>query len=191
MREAGRGPAGGFILAGGGSTRMGRDKALLEYDGKTLLEFVAAAVRSATGNVIIVADPARYRTFGFPVVPDERPGCGPLGGIVTALSVSDYDWNLIAACDMPGIDSPFLEMLIREARGAPPGTRCVVPVGPGGPEPLCALYHREALPTMRQALGRNILKMRRVLAELESLPVTVADAARFRNINTPEDWTGR
>ena len=189
MREARGGPAGGFVLAGGGSTRMGRDKALLEHHGRTLLEHVAAQVRGAAGNVRIIADPVRYQHLGFVVVPDERPGCGPLGGIVTALSISNHPWNLVVACDMPEIGAPFLATLVREAAGARSGIECVVPTHPGGPEPLCAMYHRGALPKLRDALDRNILKMRAVVALLEAQPIAVA--VRFRNINTPEDWAER
>lgn len=191
MREAGCWLAGGFVLAGGGSTRMGRDKALLDYNGRTLLEHVAAQVRAAAGNVTVIADPARYQRLGLVVVADQRPACGPLGGIVTALSISSHDWNLIVACDMPGTDASFLEMLIRVALRAPARVDCVLPEGPGGPEPLCAVYHRDALARLRDALDRNILKMRTVVASLEAQSLAVADAGRFRNMNTPEDWAQR
>jgi molybdopterin-guanine dinucleotide biosynthesis protein A len=181
--------AGGFVLAGGRSSRMGRDKALLPVRGRTLLEHMAEQVRAAAGSVTIVADPARYARFEFPSVADERPGCGPLGGIVTALAVSTQPWNLIVACDMPDVDAAFLAGLLDQAFALRDPCDCLVPLGPSGPEPLCAVYQRGAMPKLRTALDRNILKMRAVLAVLETRLVAVADPRRFRNINTPEDWT--
>jgi molybdenum cofactor guanylyltransferase len=116
------------------------------------------------------------------------PGCGPLGGIVTALEVTSSPWNLITACDMPRLDSDFLAGLLRTAAALPAGFDCLVPMGPAGPEPLCAVYHRQALPELRAALERNMLKMRRVLDSLKVQYHSVPDKDRFLNINTPTDW---
>ena len=182
-------PAGGFVLAGGRSSRMGTDKALLPVRGRTMLEHMAAQVLAAAGNVTIIADPARYSRFGLPVVADQRQGCGPLGGIVTALGVSEQPWNLITACDMPDLDAPFLIGLLDQAFGLRDPCDCVAPLGPAGLEPLCAVYHRDAMPKLRAALDRKILKMRTVIASLETHLVAVADPRRFRNVNTPGDWT--
>ena len=72
----------GFVLAGGLSSRMGRDKALLPYRGKTLVEHVAETVSEALPEssrpVAIIGDPGRYGNLGYPVHPDSVPGCGPL-----------------------------------------------------------------------------------------------------------------
>jgi len=190
MRADGCVSAAGFVLAGGRSTRMGSDKALLPMGGRTLLEHIAAEVEGAAGNVTIIADPALYSRFGWAVVADLRPGCGPLGGIVTALEVSNRSWNVIAACDMPAIDTEFLNHLLLTAAMAPKGCECLAPLGPSGPEPLCAVYHGSALAKLRAALDGNILKMRYVLESLETRYVPVPDLRRFRNINTPGDWRG-
>jgi molybdenum cofactor guanylyltransferase len=177
----------GFVLAGGRSSRMGLDKALLGTPGNTLLERAASAVRDATGDVTIIGDPARYAHLGFAVVPDIRPGLGPLGGIITGLSITEKRWNLFVACDMPGVDSAFLEWLLSQADRSSP-LDCVVPVSAFGPEPLCAVYHARTLAAMQQALHRNILRMRTVVGSLQAKLVAVPDHDRFRNINTPEDW---
>src|ERR1700737_2946897 len=95
----------GFVLAGGASSRMGRDKALLAYRETTLVEYVARVVREAVGSVTLIGDPDRYRELGHKVYRDKVSGCGPLGGTHTALSVSATDWNLVVACDMPGISA--------------------------------------------------------------------------------------
>jgi molybdopterin-guanine dinucleotide biosynthesis protein A len=180
--------AAGFVLAGGRSTRMGTDKAVLVCGGRTLLERAASAVLEALGNVMIIADPVRYAHFGFPVIADDRPGCGPLGGVVTALRHSRQNWNIVVACDMPNLSGQAVKWLLEQAAAAGPGPDCVVPLSLSGPEPLCAAYHVKALTKLQDALDRNILKMRRVLEMLDTRLVCGRDSRTFVNINTPEDW---
>ena len=176
----------GFVLAGGASSRMGRDKALLAYRETSLIQHVAQAVLEAAGNVALVADPALYSAFGYPVYADKVPKCGPLGGVFTALSVSKTDWNLVVACDMPRISADALRKLI--APEAKPGSRCVMAVGPGGePEPLCAVYHRRCLPVLERAIRENRFKMRDLVAELET-ELRPIEAFALANVNTPGEW---
>jgi molybdopterin-guanine dinucleotide biosynthesis protein A len=174
------------VLAGGASSRMGRDKALLHYRETTLVQHVASAVREAAGNVALIGDPARYGAFGYPVYPDKVPKCGPLGGIFTALSASETGWNLIVACDMPGISAPALVRLMDPE--AKPGSNCVMAVGPDGePEPLCAVYHQRCLPVLERAIREKRFKMRDLVAELtaELRPI---EAFALANVNTPGEW---
>ena len=99
---------------------MGRNKALLPYHGRTLSETVAEMLWMIAGQATLVGasqDRAWVR-FGF--VSDLYPGEGPLGGILTALGHSSADWNLIAACDMPGLRADFLRQLWKPPRRATP-----------------------------------------------------------------------
>jgi molybdopterin-guanine dinucleotide biosynthesis protein A len=165
---------------------MGRDKALLAYREATLVEYVARAVREAIGSVALVGDPDRYGQLGHAVYRDKVPGCGPLGGIYTALSVSLTDWNLIVACDMPGISARALQRLIEPE--AEPGRNCVIGLGPSGkPEPLCAIYHRRCLPALDRAIREKRFKMRDLVAELEA-ELRPLEAAALANVNTPAEW---
>jgi molybdopterin-guanine dinucleotide biosynthesis protein A len=77
----------GFVLAGGRSSRMGRDKALLTIDGEALLTRVARQVAAVAGSVTVIGPPERYSHLSLEVVPDRTPGAGPLGGIDTALGL--------------------------------------------------------------------------------------------------------
>ncbi len=176
----------GFVLAGGASARMGRDKALLPYHGTTLVEHVARAVRDAAGNVALIGDPQRYESLGYPVYPDKLPGCGPLGGLYTALRLSTSDWNLVVACDMPGILAEVLLALLD--RAAASDRVCIVATGPAGqPEPLCAVYHRRCLPAVTRAIQDKRFKMLDLLHELEVESWDVNPSA-VANVNTPGEW---
>ncbi len=177
----------GFVLVGGSSSRMGRDKALLPYGGATLAEFVAARVEAAAGSAVLVGAAERYGHLNRPVIPDLVPGQGPLGGIQSALSATTADWNLIVACDLPRVEASYLRLLLEEAEAA--DADCLVPVSPGGrPEPLCAVYHRRALGAIARSVQQQV---RRVTAALDGLNVLWREeqnAAKFLNVNTPEDW---
>jgi molybdopterin-guanine dinucleotide biosynthesis protein A len=178
----------GFVLVGGNSSRMGRDKARLPFQGKTLVEHVAAVVAEAAGSVTLVGAPDRYASLGFPMLADKRTGAGPLAGIYTALAASPADWNLIVACDMPSISAPFLRSLIAAAQSS--DADCLLPAGPSGlPEPLCAVYHSRCLDVVGAALDRNVRKITDALAGLRIATWSTPESAWFRNVNTPEEWT--
>src|SRR5262249_14192059 len=138
--------------------RMGRDKALLPFRGGVLAGHVAATVAAAAGSAVLVGDPQKYGHLGYTVIPDRTAGVGPLGGIETALSYTDADWNLVVACDMPAVAAEFLRDLVDAAQRS--GADVLVPVGPSGRlEPLCAVYHRRAAAALRQALDRGVRKV--------------------------------
>jgi len=178
--------ASGFVLAGGASRRMGRDKALLPYGGRTLVEHVAKTVSEAVGFVTVIGDPDRLPHLGVPVVPDELPGCGPASGIYTALRITQTEWNVLVACDMPAVTADILRELLRRAETTE--RKCVAAVGPyGQPEPLCAAYHRRCLPALTRAIRDKQLRMRDFVKEIGAVWVSVDNAA-LANVNTPAEW---
>ena len=175
------------MLAGGKSSRMGRDKALLPFRGGALAGHVAAAVAAAAGCVTLIGDPQKYGHLGYPAMPDRSPGVGPLGGIESALSYTEADWNLVVACDMPGISVEFLRGLLDAAERLE--AAALVPLGPSGRlEPLSAVYHRRCLEPVRRALDTGVRKITDVLAGLDVARWSVDDDGVFENLNTPEEW---
>lgn len=175
------------MLAGGESSRMGRDKALLPFRGGALVGHVAATVAAAAGSVTLIGDPQKYGHLGYSVLPDRSPGAGPVGGIESALSYTAAGWNLVLACDMPAISTEFLRGLLDAAERL--NADALVPAGPSGRlEPLSAVYHRRCLATLRRALEAGVRKVTEALAGLEVALWTVDDAACFENLNTPEEW---
>jgi molybdopterin-guanine dinucleotide biosynthesis protein A len=181
------GSRAGFVLTGGRSSRMGRDKAALPWGGATLVEYVAACVRAAASQVTLVGAPERYAHLGLPAIADRYQDCGPLGGICTALESTGADWNLIVACDMPGVTADFLSGLFEAAETA--DVDCLIPES-DGLHPLCAVYHRRAGPVAKRQILSKSFKMHDFVASLQALTLP-APAASVENINTPQDWTSR
>jgi molybdenum cofactor guanylyltransferase len=165
---------------------MGRDKALLPWGGSTLAEAVAREVAGAAGSATLVGK-VGPGIGALDAIPDLYPGEGPLGGILTALDHTRSDWNLVVACDMPRVDSPFLRRLIDAANQS--GACALLPRGPSGlSEPLCAVYHRRAREPLETRFASGERKITRALAGVEVAWLDVADVTVFQNLNTPEDW---
>jgi molybdopterin-guanine dinucleotide biosynthesis protein A len=185
-KPRGRSRHAGFVLAGGRSSRMGLDKALLEVEGATLIERIAGQVRRAAGSATIIGPAERYSHLGFPVVADLVEGLGPLGGLYTALSATRADWNLIVACDLPEVSAELLADLLEAAERC--GRRALVPSSRAGLEPLCAVYHRSLLREVVRAINHKALKMQDFVSEIGAAMWPAPEGAWFRNVNTPADW---
>ncbi|HVO96947.1 MAG TPA: molybdenum cofactor guanylyltransferase [Bryobacteraceae bacterium] len=179
----------GFVLAGGASRRMGRDKAFLPMDGATLIETVAARVRGAAGSATIIGPMEKYSDLGFPVLPDAVENCGPLGGLYTALLNTRAEWNLIVACDMPEVTEEFLRILIDAAQAS--GADCLAPETSGRTDPLCAVYHARVLAAAESAINRKLLKMQDFVSTLQTSLWPVSDSRPLKNVNTPAEWSAR
>ena len=102
----------GYVLAGGRSSRMNQDKALLPFGGRPLALGIAERVKWVCGNVFLVGSRAKYSGLGFPVIEDIFADQGPLGGIHAALTHSRMPFSLIVGCDMPYLSTEFLELLV-------------------------------------------------------------------------------
>jgi molybdenum cofactor guanylyltransferase len=189
----------GFILAGGESSRMGVDKGLLEIAGVPMIVRAARLVESVVAApAVVVGMPEKYRALGLPAIADDWPGCGPLGGIATALRASEADWNLIVACDLPYLTREWLEYLLQRARDS--GDEALVAMNltaanRRGAEPLCAMYHKGSESAIRRALERGVRKVTDGLAELRVEMIEPAkwkgfdsDGFLFKNVNTPADY---
>jgi molybdopterin-guanine dinucleotide biosynthesis protein A len=183
----------GFVLAGGRSSRMGREKALLEIGGVPLIFRTARLVESVAGSATVIGETEGIRALGLRCVPDEWPGAGPLGGIATALRVSAAPWSLVVACDLPYLTRAWLEYLV--GRALESEADAVIAMNDGGAEPLCAAYRKSANATMRAAVSEGNLKVRSFLETLRGEVIEPeewkrfdSDGYLFKNMNTPEDY---
>lgn len=183
----------GFILAGGESTRMGRNKAALELDGVPMLLRTARLVESVAGAPSVIGNLNGADSCGLATIADEWPGAGPLGGIATALAASKAPWNLIVACDLPYLTKPWLEFLVQRALASPGDA--VMPTNTRGAEPLCAMYSRRCEQAVRAALASGIRKvtdgLKETLVELIDpfeWKAFDSEGLLFKNMNSPEDY---
>lgn len=179
--------AGGFVLTGGQSARMGRDKALLPLHGRTLVEYVAGEVKDACGSVALVGAPERYQQLGLPCLPERYPLCGPLSGLEAALRLGGYDWSLVVACDMPGLSRDWLRSLV-DRTAETRGLAVVAVDAEARLEPLCAVYHASLLSPIEKALTEGRYSVRRLLQEIEIERVATPQPELVGNVNTHEEW---
>ncbi len=181
-----------FILAGGRSTRMGSDKALLSLGGQTLLERALQTAGTVAKTVFIAGPRERYGRYGE-VVEDVIRDCGPLGGIHAALCVTKTDLNLMLSVDTPLMSSDFLAWLLEQARAS--RELVVVPEALGGLQPLAAVYRRALRAVAEQALKSGDYKIdhlfrlapTRYISEAEIVAAGFSLAV-FRNVNTFEEY---
>lgn len=186
---------GAAILTGGRSVRMGgRNKALLEVGGESILARTLAALAPLFEDIIIIGGTAEtYRSFGRECHADIFPGLGSLGGIHAALVHSRTAKTFCIACDMPFIRSGIVSCLINRAGG---DWEAVVPRLAVGLEPLCAVYDRSLREPITKQLERGERRIRSVF-EGEGRKILYIDEAElithdpelasFVNINTPGD----
>lgn len=174
------------ILAGGKSSRLGRDKALVEIGGKPLIECIRDRLKPNFTELLISAnDPEKYAFLGEKIVPDSILNSGPLGGIEACLESASHDRVVFVPCDVPDFDLPLLRRMLADVEGFDG----VVPVTSEGMyEPLFAVYRRSVLPLVRESLDSG---RKRVIGFYESCrmkQVHLRDDCRLRNLNTPEDF---
>ena len=193
-----------LILAGGHSTRMGRDKAWLILDGQPLAERVARRVLPLADELIFSTNrPEQFRwlvrALPLPVqlVPDQHPNAGPLAGLYAGLGAAANDLVLMLAVDMPFVNLELLRYMVQIAEGYD----AVVPQVPKAKspelaqEPLHALYRRTCLPAVARHLAAGQRRMVSFLPDVNTrfvLPEEIIpfdpNYLSFSNINTPEEW---
>lgn len=179
------------VLAGGKSSRMGRDKAFVSILGRPLIEEVLARVAGlGTETLIVTNRPEAYRYLGLPLVGDVFPEQGALGGIYTAIYAARSPYALVIACDMPFLNRDLLAYLIHLRAGYD----VVVPRLGGVPEPLHALYSKNCLEPIRRSLESGVRKIITFFPEVRVRYVDEAEIDRFDpahlsfiNVNTPAE----
>ena len=179
------------VLAGGGSTRFGSDKALARLPGEdaTFLERAVVIARSVAVEVLIIA-PERhgYRAAEAPILPDRFPGEGPAGGILTALLSATTTWLLALSCDQPYIAVRDLKALLSADQTAP---ALAFQSSSGGVHPLpCALRVEPCLPIVESAFAEGYRSLKHLLTRcgVTGVPIEGAEIERrLLDIDSPTD----
>ncbi len=181
-----------IVLAGGKSSRMRRDKALLELGGETMIGRIIKLLSPLFKEVIIVTNsPRKYSRFKARVVKDVSPGKGPLMGLYSGLKASKHTCNFLIACDTPLLNTELIEYMKENAKSYD----AVVPVCDGRAQPLFAIYSRKCLGAAKRGLDSGALKMQIFLEHLKVRYLAEEQTKRFDpngtcflNVNTQEDY---
>jgi molybdopterin-guanine dinucleotide biosynthesis protein A len=187
--------AGAIVLAGGMSTRLGRDKAGEVLLGRTLLQRVIDSVAGSADEIVVVCRagqelPALDSMATISRVEDLYPDAGPLGGLYSGLLALEARCALAVACDMPLLQPALLGELVRLGRDHD----IVAPVQDGLPQPLCAAYSKACIEPIRRCLEAGIYKLTAFFAALqpyflmpEQWRCFDPEGLSFQNLNTPAD----
>lgn len=155
--------AGAIILSGGKSSRMGTNKALLKFDEKTNVERIKDELKHVFDDIILVTNnPETYQFLNIKTVSDQFPGSGPLAGIHAGLEASDYEENIVVACDMPFITAELAESLVKALKHHD----AVVPVVNGRRHPLFAAYQKRISREAKACIENGSLRMKHMLDQL-------------------------
>lgn len=184
-------PISAVVLAGGESSRLGRDKSFLEVKGRLLIERVIDRLRQLSEEIIIVADEVdRYEQFQAVVVSDVYPGKGSLGGIYSGVKKASNSHSLVVACDMPFLNPSLLRYMQMLA----PSYDVVIPRVAHLTEALHAIYSKNCLPFMEEQLLKGDLRIihffpqvRVRYVERQEIDIFDDQHLSFFNINTEAD----
>ncbi|MGD8633078.1 MAG: molybdenum cofactor guanylyltransferase [Anaerolineales bacterium] len=180
------------IQAGGQSSRMGRDKALVKLNGRPLIEHVIERTRGLGEDLLITTnDPERLEYLGIRLVGDRSPGAGALHGLATALQAAEGEDVLLLACDAPFANRGLLEYIIAHRHQGD----VIIPEHAGRYEPLQALYNRSrCLPAVDEALRSGEKRMISYFSSVRVYPIGAKIIRQFDkagvsffNINTEDD----
>lgn len=184
----------GAVLAGGRSRRMGRDKALLRFAGRTLAERAVSTLEEVFGSVVLIGDVRPELGGDLEAVPDLLPDRGPLGGLVTALERGAGRDVFLLACDLPLVEPDLVRHVVAAGAGASFAGGAYVAAMEGRVQPLCGLYAASCRGVAADALRAGRLRMTELLERLDSVPVAIDDSLSFyhplllHNVNRPEDY---
>lgn len=181
----------GVILAGGVGSRMGTDKAMLLLNGLPLIQRIAGVLHEVFEKVVIVSDRGNaYSFLNFPIYPDIKKNCGPLGGIHSAFVHTDAPALFVVGCDTPFITSGLVHYIcdfesLDEVK---------VPTMGGQLHPLCGLYSRKVMPQLEENIRRELLSLQFLLEKVHPaiIPITPElpfyDKRLLTNINSLHDY---
>jgi molybdopterin-guanine dinucleotide biosynthesis protein A len=185
-----------IILAGGQSTRMGRDKALLELDQRPLIQHVCQVAQAIAHPVFIVtpwieryqsAVPETCQFIQEALLLDETKPHGPLLGFAQGLAHIRTEWVLLLACDLPRLDAAVLQETVNALESVPEEAIAFLPKNPKGWEPLCGFYRSRCLAELTVYIEQGGRSFQRWLDQAIVAELTLSDPQILFNCNTPDD----
>lgn len=183
-----------IILAGGQSSRMGTDKALLEIAGKSLLLRSCETAAKLTSEIyVLTAWPDRYRsalTAEYKFMLESSPGAGPLVALSQGLSEVNAEWILLLACDLPFLNADIIQNWASQLPQLPASILAVVPYQNIRWEPLCGFYRNQSLSSLQKFIDLGGRSFQVWLSEIPAVPLPTCDRASLMlsNCNTPKEF---
>jgi len=179
----------GIVLAGGLSKRMGKDKGLVIYQGKRMVEYAIDLLKPYCNEILISTNNPEYNQLGYPLVADIYINKGPLGGLHAGLMTSKTEHNLFLSCDMPHVNSEAVELLIEKVT---PNAYGFIPKYGDRIEPMFGIYSKQLLTKIEKSIQKGNLKMRTFIHEhtieyIDFQKLTQKYENLFSNINSPND----
>jgi molybdenum cofactor guanylyltransferase len=175
-----------FVLAGGQSQRMKRDKALLRLADVSLVQLGLEKLRSLGFLPQIVGTRPDLESFA-PVIYDNYPNAGPLGGIEAALAASHEELNFFLPVDLPLLPIQLLGLFMDRALLT--DASATIPCINGRPQPICAVYSRSLLPQVQKALLAGNRKVMQVLQSAAENTKPSIDIFDLETVTSSKNWT--
>ena len=173
----------GIVIAGGKSSRMGTNKALMKYSGKMLIEH-AISIIEPLSNQIIISSNEPLLQLKYNNITDKINDVGPIGGLYSCLMESNTNFNIVIPCDAPHIESNLYKLLIENSENVD----AVIPRLPNGKlEPLVACYSKSIIPVIESSINSGDYKLVNLLSKLKVKYIDINNINQFKNINTPKD----
>ncbi|MBQ4463123.1 MAG: molybdenum cofactor guanylyltransferase [Eubacterium sp.] len=177
------------VLAGGKSSRMGRDKVFLKIGEKTFIEHICEELSCFGELLISCRDPEKFSALGYATVTDERDGFGPLEGIRQLIRHAACDDIFICAVDMPFISKELVEFLWKKKD---PGSDCISVVCRENPEPMCAIYNKRVLPVIESMVEQGKGRVSDLFEKISMQTVRLSDGgfkeSVVSNLNTYDEY---
>lgn len=184
------------ILAGGRSSRMGRDKALLVVGGIPLLTRICTAAQTCASPVYVISPwvgryqpllPAGCQPLREVPLPEETVPHGPLVAFAQALPLISQEWILLLACDLPNLTAAALQQWCHHLAGGSENAIALLPRQAKGWEPLCGFYRQTCLTSLQPFIQQGGRSFQSWLAQQAVQELPVSDYQLLFNCNTPKD----
>jgi molybdopterin-guanine dinucleotide biosynthesis protein A len=180
----------GIVLAGGKSFRMGMDKGMIQWKGKTLAEHAIETISPLCFEVVISANSNDYDPLGYPVINDQYPDSGPIGGILSCLNHLSTELNIVIPIDMPNVTTEIYRKLTQQE-----GNYDIIVARDHDSwyQPLCSIFNRSIIPVMEEQVSKRVLGIPALIRKVRTRDVQFQleqeyyNKLTFFNINSQAD----
>lgn len=180
---------GCVILAGGKSTRMGRDKANLEFQGQTFIKKLAQELDFFEEKMIARGPNEGFEGMDWTIIPDLHEECGPIGGLHSALKNCKSEALFCLPCDIPLMETSLFHWLVPFLEEKYDAVVCMTPDGKR--HPLSGIYWKSSAAVLEEQISNGDNRMMSALDKLKVKYVVVDSKSKedqLFNVNTPQDY---